>query len=138
MIVTATANAKGEQRLYLGGKASLECWIEPDPDGHGWSFHVEEAVTGNNLTLDDKRDFARHMLESLAALLETSLTELWTIPYSRIIALHCPNPFLGRRAPSPRKQFLDQGFIPIQPQPTGPPVANSPRLSASPRRNSCR
>lgn len=53
IIITHTQNATGQCRIYLGGIGGLECWIDPDADKIAWSFHVEAAVAGNQLTEAD-------------------------------------------------------------------------------------
>ncbi len=120
MIVTHTRSADGLCRVYLGGKSSLECWIEPKADGRGWSFHLENAVAGNALSTDDKRDWAVHTLVELARPLETAPNELAAVPFERIAALHSADPFAGRRVAAPRRRTLDAGYMATPPGITRP------------------
>jgi hypothetical protein len=55
MIITHAQSPSGQRRIYLGGKSSLECWIEPRADGSGWTFHLDRAVTGTQLTSEEER-----------------------------------------------------------------------------------
>jgi hypothetical protein len=80
MIVTHTQNAQGQRRLYLGGKSSLECWIEPDEDGTHWQFKALDAVTGNDLTDDERRACMTHYLLGLARELGIPPLELAHMP----------------------------------------------------------
>jgi hypothetical protein len=66
VIVTHTQNANGQRRIYLGGKSSLECWIEPKADNVGWTFHLDQAVTGNQLSDADTKAWAIHTLLKLS------------------------------------------------------------------------
>lgn len=83
MIVTHTQNAQGQRRLYLGGKSSLECWIEPDEDGTHWQFKALDAVTGNDLTDDERRACMTHYLLGLARELGIPPLELAHMPSRR-------------------------------------------------------
>lgn len=120
MIVTYTQNAAGQVRIYLGGKGSLECWIEPNDYNRGWSFHLDEAVTGNTLSDDDKRDWAVHILSRLAEALAVAPADLAAVPFEMIAALHCVDPFAGRRMASPRRMALDAAYMATPPHVTRP------------------
>lgn len=120
MIVTHTQNAEGKRRVYLGGKGSLECWIDPKTDSNGWTFHVTEAVTGNQLTPDDQRLWARHTLLKLAEELDVSPPDLYAVPFEAIAALHTTDPFAGRRVATPRRKTMDQAFMATAPHVTRP------------------
>ena len=111
MIITHTLNAEGQARIYLGGRSSLECWIEPNADAITWRFCMTEAVTGNWLTDDDKRDYAIHILFQLAGALDVSPAELASVPYERIAALHVADPYAGRRVAAPRRRSIAQGYM---------------------------
>lgn len=111
MIVTHTQNAQGQHRVYLGGKGSLECWIEPEADKRAWIFRLDEAVTGNRLSDDDKRIWAIHTLLELANELHVLPDELKSVPFEMIAALHASDPYAGRRMAAPRRQVLDQAFM---------------------------
>jgi len=115
MIVTHTQNANGDTRLYIGGKGSLECWIEPRKDGRTWTFHLDEAVTGNHLSPDDRRQWAIHTLISLAQSLNVSPQDLASIPYEAICALHATDPFAGRRVAQSKRRTIEAGFMATRP-----------------------
>lgn len=115
MIVTHTQNAAGQSRVYLGGKGSLECWIEPTADNRAWCFHLEEAVCGNQLSDDDKRTWAIHTLMQLADELAVAPVDLAAVPYEMIAALHNTDPFAGRRIATPRRKAIDAGYISTTP-----------------------
>lgn len=120
MIVTHTQNANGQRRIYLGGKGSLECWIDPRSDGPGWTFHITEAVTGNPITPEDQRAWAIHTLLALADELHVSPPELATVPFESIAALHTDNPFKGRRVASPKNRHVSDCFMATAPHITRP------------------
>lgn len=115
MIVTHTQNANGQQRVYLGGKGSLECWIEPLSDKRAWKFHLEEAVTGNKLSDSDKHRWAIFTLLELADELHVPPDDLASVPFEMIVALHAGDPYAGRRVAAPRRQALDQAFMATTP-----------------------
>lgn len=120
MIVTCTQNANGQRRIYLGGKSSIEAWIEPNADNIGWTFHLESAVTGQYLSDDDKRAWAIHMLTSLAEELSVSSDDLASVPYEAIAALHVVDPYAGRRIAVPRRRVIDAGYMATPPIITRP------------------
>jgi hypothetical protein len=115
MIVTHTRNATGQQRVYVGGKSSLECWIEPAVEKHGWTFHIDAAVTGNQIDADDKRAWAIHILLQLAAVLDVAPEQLSAVPFEAIAALHVTDPYAGRRVATPRRQAIVNGFMATTP-----------------------
>lgn len=115
MIVTHTQNARGERRIYLGGKGSLECWIEPKADGTGWGFHMADAVTGNALNQDDKRTWATHMLLKLAEALDVAPDQLAATPFEAIAGLHMSDPFAGCRVPSSKRKAIVNGYLATAP-----------------------
>ena len=115
MIVTHTQNMQGQKRVYLGGKGSLECWIEPRTDSTSWSFHVEEAVAGNRLSNNDKRAWAIHILRLLCDELNISPDDLADVPFEVIAALHAGDPFAGRRVAVPRRQVAEHGYMATTP-----------------------
>jgi hypothetical protein len=115
MIITYTRNADGQERVYLGGKGSLECWIEPRTDRIGWSFHLDAAVTGNALSDADRRSWAVHTLVELAQALNTEPRLLAAVPFEAITALHESDPFAGRRVASPKRRTIDQGYMATSP-----------------------
>lgn len=120
MIITHATNAQGQRRVYLGGKSSLECWVEPNTDGFGWTLHVELAVTGNPIAPEAQRDCAIQILFSLAHQLEVAPADLKSVPFERIAALHTGNPFECRRIAVPRSKAADHCFMasaPSFPQP---------------------
>ncbi|MEQ1670135.1 MAG: hypothetical protein ABL893_04685 [Hyphomicrobium sp.] len=115
MIITHTQNAQGQHRVYLGGKGSLECWIEPEADKRAWIFRLEEAVTGNRLSDDDKRIWAIHTLLELANELHVPPDDLKSVPFEMIAALHNSDPYAGRRVAAPRRQALEQAYMATTP-----------------------
>ncbi len=119
MIVTHTVNATGQRRLYLGGKRSLECWLEPTDDG-GWAFHLDEAVTGLTLSPADKRSWAVHTLMMLAGELDVAPEDLAAVPFEAIAALHATDPYAGRRLPTGRRKAPDNAFLSAAPGITRP------------------
>ena len=124
MIVTHTVNAEGLCRIYLGGKGSLECWLEPTTDG-GWTFHVEEAVAGLARSTDEKRSWAVRILMDLAYELDVAPDDLATVPFEAIAALHAPDPFAGRRLPTGRRKLPENAFL------ASPPGITRPRADFS-------
>jgi len=115
MIVTHTQNAQGHTRIYLGGRGSLECWIEPNADKTTWHFHMAEAVTGNQITNEDKRLHAVYTLFELASALNIPPRELASVPYEMIASLHDTDPFAGRRVATPKRRTIEQGFMSTTP-----------------------
>lgn len=116
MIVTHAQSADGRQRVYLGGKGSLECWIEPADDARSWTFHLEAAVTGNAVSDDDRRTWAMHTLLALAGRLDVSPARLSEVPFEAIAALHDTDPYVGRRIPVPKRRVPEHGFMATAPQ----------------------
>lgn len=115
MIVTHTQNAEGQKRLYLGGKSSLECWIEPAADGAHWTFHAVDAVTGNALSNDDRRACLVHLLMGLARQIGVSPLKLAQVPYEVLAAAHTANPLDSRRVAMPRNKAQEHGFMATAP-----------------------
>ena len=120
MIVTHTQNADGHRRVYLGVKASLDYWIEPNPDGT-WSFHLDDAIAG--IPTDDalKRDCAKHMLLKLADELAVAPDDLASVPFEAIAALHTASVFANRRVPTPKRAPIENAYM------TTPPTITRPR-----------
>lgn len=115
VIITHAQNPQGLRRIYLGGKSSLECWIEPDTAGHGWSFKAEEAHTGLPLSDADRRACMVHLLLELARTLDVSPDDLAATPYEAIAACHTANPLDSRRVPMPRSKTAEHGFMATAP-----------------------
>lgn len=115
MIVTHTQNAQGHRRVYLGAKASVECWIEPAADGIAWTFHVDTAPTTYSLPADTLREWAMHVLLQLAAALESKPDDLKAVPFERIAALHTINPADYGRAPAPKRHANAHAFTTTPP-----------------------
>lgn len=120
MIVTHTQAANGQRRIYLGGKASLECYIAPRADGQGWTFHLDDAVSGNELSDVDRRGWAVHTLMQLADMLAVAAADLAAVPFEMIAALHSTNPYDGRRVAVPKRQSIENGFMATPPHITRP------------------
>jgi len=127
MIVTHTPNAQGHRRIYLGGKASVECWIEPAADGMAWSFHMDTAPTTYPLPADTMRAWAKQVLLELAAEVGAEPHNLKAVPFERIAALHTTNPADYGRAPAPRRQAYVHAFM------TTPPEIRKPEANFSPQ-----
>lgn len=125
MIVTHTRNAQGHHRVYLGGKASVECWIEPAADGIGWSFHMDTAPTTYPLQDDTMRAWAKQVLFDLAAEIGAEPENLKAVPFDRIAALHTTNPADYGRAPAPRRQAYAHAFVATPPEIKQPSAAFS-------------
>lgn len=115
MIVTHTQNAQGQRRIYLGGKSSLEAYIAPRADNIGWTFHLDEAVTGNRLSEADRKAWAIHTLSSLSAELGVHPEGLAAVPFETIAALHTNSPFEGRRVAAGRRATINNGFMTTSP-----------------------
>lgn len=111
MIVTNTINIDGQRRIYLGGRSSLECWIEPRNDSDLWDFHLETSVTGNVLDADTQRACAINILLQLAQDLNVSPEKLSAVPFDKIAKLHTVNPYDGRRVPTSKHQTLGSGYF---------------------------
>ena len=92
MIVTNTINIDGQRRIYLGGRSSLECWIEPRNDSELWDFYLETSVTGNVLDADTQRACAINILLQLAQDLNVSPDKLWRLPLDKTPNLTTANP----------------------------------------------
>lgn len=120
MIVTHTQNPQGYRRVYLGGKASVECWIEPAADGIAWSFHMDTAPTMYPLPADTMRAWATQVLFDLAAEVGSEPGNLKAVPFERIAALHTVNPAEYGRAGAPRRQAYAHAFMTTPPSITRP------------------
>lgn len=120
MIVTHTQNLNGQRRIYLGAKSSLECWIEPQQDGTAWTFHIDDAVTGNTLSAADRKATAIHTLMSLAEELGIAPDDLASVPFEMIAALHTADPYASRRMPAGRRRTIDNGYLASTPGITRP------------------
>lgn len=120
MIVTHTKTANGQCRVYLGGKGSLEFWIEPKDDKQGWTFHLDAAVTGTQLTGDDQRVAAIDILSKLAHELAVTPADLAAVPFEAVAALHTTDPYAARRIPSSKRRAPDQGYMSTPPGITRP------------------
>ena len=122
MIVTHTMNADGARRVYLNGKGSVECYIEPAADNRGWTFHLDQAVTGNVLSEEELRTWAIHTLTELSDALNVAPQDLKAVPFECIAALHESDPFANRRLAVPRRKAAEHCFMA-----TAPNVGNRPR-----------
>jgi len=132
MIITHALDAEGHSRVYLGTKASIECWLEPDDERQAWSFHIQEGLSGTHLDDENKRVWAIHILKALADVLGVPPDKLKSIPYETIADLHTPDPFEGRRAPAPRRQSLDSAYVATPPD-RPPPRPHHPITRAASR-----
>ncbi|MEQ1694363.1 MAG: hypothetical protein ABL901_00850 [Hyphomicrobiaceae bacterium] len=134
MIITYTTNAQGHARVYLGGKSSLECWIEPASDGIAWAFHLNDTPCGLPIADADKRTWATHTLMQLADALNVHPAELASVPFETITALHIGDPFLHTRMPVSRRPNKDFAFIATTPHMTRPAAHDTATSYARHRR----
>jgi hypothetical protein len=120
MIVTRTVDAEGRCRVYLGGKSSLEFWIEPTTTG--WKFDGEDAYGANPLGDPIKRQCAVHVLVALAEMLGIPPQQLKPelVPFEAIEALNMGSPLDYRRVATPRKRQVEHGFMAAEPAITRP------------------
>lgn len=123
MIITHTINGAGHRRVYLGGKSSVECWIEPAADGVQWTFHAEPAHGAYPLPPDQMAAWAKHMLLALADDLGTAPADLKAVAFDRIAALHVANPADYHRATMSKKQTREHVFVAAAPRIDRPQVA---------------
>lgn len=119
MIITHTQNQAGQRRVYIGGKASLECWIEPTTNG-AWSFHLDESIAGVGTDDATKRAWAKHMLLALADALAVAPADLAAVPFEAIAALHTASAYANRRVPLPRRAPIENSFMATPPHITRP------------------
>lgn len=122
MIVTHTQNARGDRRIYLGGKSSLECWIEPGADNRKWTFHVETSPGAYPLPTDQQRAWAVHILNALSDRLHVPPNELHEAPFDSIAALHDQTPGEFKRAPTPKRQKFETAFVTSAPDVRSPVI----------------
>lgn len=115
MIITHTVNAEGQRRVYLGGKSSMECWIEPQPDGVAWTFHTETAPGRFPLADDEAVEWMSYTRSNLARDLGVTPDRLDDVAFDRIAALHTTDGLDHRRVAVPRKQRAEHGFIAAKP-----------------------
>jgi hypothetical protein len=120
MIITHATSATGHRRIYLGGKSSLECWLEPDANGQSWKFKHKVAPTAPQPTEQSLQIWANHLLLNLANDLNINPDQLTTTPFDCIAALHTVDPFEDGRTPAPRRKALEQGFMSNTPNLTRP------------------
>jgi hypothetical protein len=119
MIVTYAINPEGKARIYLGGKGSVEAYLEPAADGRTWSFHIMPAATGLELPPDTMRQWAVYTLSELATALDVDPRHLKDVPFDCIAALHAPDPFESRRIASPRRP-AEHSYMAARPGTTRP------------------
>ncbi|WP_072387130.1 hypothetical protein [Hyphomicrobium sp. CS1BSMeth3] len=126
MIITHAVDPHGNSRIYLGGKASIECWIEPSQEDASWTFHMQEGLSGTHLDHHQKHQWAIHILKALADEIGVAPSDLKGVPYHAIMNHHTPDPFDGRRAPAPRKQSYDTAYVATPPH-RPPPRKDQPK-----------
>jgi hypothetical protein len=119
MIVTHATNPEGKSRIYLGGKGSVEAYLEPAANGRAWSFHILPAVTGLGLPPEAMRQWAVYTLFELASALDVAPQHLKDVPFACIAALHTPDPFESRRIASPRRP-AEHSYMAAHPGTTRP------------------
>lgn len=115
MVITHTQDRNGNVRIYLGGKSSLECWIEPQGKDGAWQFKCDQAVSGNFIAPSGQREYASHLLLRLARKLCVAPADLADVPFEAIAALHDANPFESRRVAMPRRKQIEHGFMATAP-----------------------
>ena len=120
MVITHTQDLDGNVRLYLGGFASMECWLQPNDDGVTWTFHAEEGVSSFPISDDHKRACAEHALRKLCELLNVSPADLKSVPFETIAAQHSTNPFDSRRTPTPKRGARKHAYMSTEPDITRP------------------
>lgn len=117
MIITHVTNSvRGDRRVYLGGKGSLEAWLAPASDGTRWTFHWATAVTGHPLPDDAQRAWAASLLRRLADELGVAPKDLAHVPFDVIAQRHVDDPFVHRRVASPKRRSMDLGYVATMPQ----------------------
>lgn len=126
MIVTHTQNVDGARRIYLGGKGSLEAWIEPADAQGRWRFQCIAAATGQPVDADTMRTWAIHTLLELARELDVPPGDLATVPFDEIAALHQADPMSDRRSPIGRRRAVESGFLSTAPHIRQPRAAFTP------------
>jgi hypothetical protein len=119
MIVTHAINSEGKSRIYLGGKGSVEAYLEPAADGRAWSFHIMPAATGLGLPPETMRQWAIYTLFELARALDVEPHDLKSVPFECIAALDAPDPFASRRIASPRRP-AEHSYMAANPGTTRP------------------
>jgi hypothetical protein len=119
-----------ERRVYLGGKGSLEAWIEPRDDGRSWTFRVEDAPAVYALADADRKAFAVHTLHKLASALNVWPADLAHVPFDAIAALHTADPADNRRMPTGPRRARDTGYRATSPDITVPATEFAPRAQA--------
>lgn len=134
MIITHTQNADGQRRIYLGGKSSLEYWLEPRTDGTRWTFHWEPAVTGQAIDAEQARQSAVHVLTQLSEQLKVRPQELVAVPFDTIAALHATDPFSRRRISAGRRRTTQQGYMATPPESRRPQADFTQGTASSARR----
>ena len=114
MIITHTVNCEGKRRIYLGGKFSLEGWIE-EADAHtGWRFRCD--IDDNSyLSPDQVRAWATSLLTQLAAQLSVSLADLPSVPFDTIATLHTVSRMRERHIPAPQRDAFETGYMTTPP-----------------------
>ena len=116
MIITHTINGDGHRRIYLGGRASVECWIEPAADGVQWSFHMEQSGCCYPVSDHALREWAKSVLLNLSTEVGCAPTDLKSVAFDRIAALHVTSPLENRRMAVPSRQHNASGFVSAAPQ----------------------
>ena len=114
VIITHATNRAGKARIFLGGRGSVDAYIDPDTNGRTWSFHIKPAPAACELPPDAMRAWAVHTLMELAKALDVAPEHLKDVPFECIAALHVPNPFENCRMRAPRRQ-PDNGYMAIEP-----------------------
>lgn len=114
MIITHATNRDGKARIFLGGRGSVDAYIDPDPDGRTWSFHIKPAPAASELSAEAMHAWAVHALMELAKALDVAPEHLKNVPFDCIAALHVPNPFETCRMRTPRRQ-PENGYMATEP-----------------------
>jgi hypothetical protein len=120
MIITHTQSQDGHRRIYLGAKLSLECWIEPKDDGRAWTFRYDASPGATRMSDADMRSWAVSLLQDLCRELNVEQTDLATVPFEAIAALHTVLPTHHRRVASPQRKVTEHGYMSTPPNTTRP------------------
>lgn len=120
MIVTHTTNSHGEVRLYLGGAASIEFWIEPIPDEVGWTLHKDDGLGAVPLDPAEQMECAKFLFAQLAERLGIELEHIFYVPFEVIASLHDANPRERRRVATPTRRLAEHGYMATAPSITRP------------------
>lgn len=110
MIISHTVNVNGQRRIYLGGKGSIDTWLEPKDDGKAWRVRFTPDDM-HMLTADDVRHSVVALMEKLASVLGVTAHQLDGVPFDAIARFHCTSTTRDRRIPSPQRDVIETGYM---------------------------